>query len=177
VNTLDQWRFDPDSGDWTDVLRRAARPRVPRWTLAAAAAVLVLAAPAVADVVTHVRADGHGQQLVATLRGPDGEAGTFTMSPRTIFVPTSRNGRARVFAHGPRVSVTWKLDLNAGGNAASLRLTGRRGLKRTLCAPCTTSTGKATLPLRGAVFLFGPHAGVRAVVDGTTLSGRLKLER
>jgi len=89
----------------------------------------------------------------------------------------SRNGRARVFAHGPRVSVTWKLDLNAGGTATSLRLIGRRGLKRTLCAPCATASGKATLPLRGAVFLFGPHAGVRVVADGTTLSGRLKLER
>jgi hypothetical protein len=178
VSTLEQWRFEADGGDWADVVRRARRSRAPRWTLEAAAAVLVLATPAVADVVTHaLNKEGHGQQLLATLSGPDGTAGTFTMSPRSVMIPVSRNGKARVFAHGPRVSVTWKLELEQGGNVSSLRLFGRRGQKRTLCAPCTTNSGRATLPLRGAVFLFGPHAGVRAVVDGTPLSGRLKFQR
>jgi hypothetical protein len=174
VSALEHWRFDADGGDWADVLQRAGRARTPRWAVAAAAAVLVLAAPAVADVVVHARHDGHGQQLLATLRGPDGQAGTFTMSPRSVMIPVSRKGKARVFARGPRVSVTWKLDLIRDGSVSSLRLLGRRQ-KATLCAPCTASTGRATLPLRGAVFLFGPRASVRAVVDGTTFSGRLKL--
>ncbi len=173
MNTLEQWRFEADGGDWADVLRRAGGARASRWALAAAVAVLVLAAPAVADVVTHAIGKGHGQQLVATLRGPDGEAGTFTLSPRSVMIPVSRKGHARVFAHGPRVSVTWKIELERNGNVASLRLFGRRGQKSTLCAPCTAGSGRATLPLRGAVFLFG-RASVRAVVDETTLSGRLE---
>ena len=177
MSTLQHWRFEADGGDWADVLRRAGRARVPRWALAAAVAVLVVAAPAVADVVTHAIGKGHGPRMVATLRGPNGEAGTLTLSPRTMLIPVSRKGYARVFAHGPRVTVSWKLELEQDGNLTSLRLLGRRGQKATLCAPCTASSGRATLPLRGAVFLFGPRASVRAVVDGTTLTGRLLQRR
>ncbi|HEY3190512.1 MAG TPA: hypothetical protein VGJ70_23675 [Solirubrobacteraceae bacterium] len=177
MSTFEHWRFEADGGDWADVLRRAGRARVPRWVLAAAAAALVLAAAPAVAVVTHAIGNGHGPRLIATLHGPEGEAGTFTLSPRHVLIPTSRKGGARVFAHGPRVSVTWKLELERGGSVTSLRLVGRRGQKTTLCAPCAASSGRATLPLRGAVFLFGPRAGVRAVVDGTMLSGRLAMRR
>jgi hypothetical protein len=92
-------------------------------------------------------------------------------------MPVSRKHGGRVFSHGPRVTVTWELDLQQGGDVTSLRLVGRRGQKTTLCGPCTRNTGRATLPLRGAIFVFQPRAAVRAVVDGTTLSGRLVFRR
>ena len=183
MSTLEHWRFGADGGDWTDVLRRARRPRAPRWTVVAAAGLLLVAAPAVA-VVTHALGKDRGPRLTATLRGPDGDAGTITVRVRHTFLATS-HGRpgARIFVPtrrggGVRVPVTWELNLQRDADVASIRLVDRKGARiATLCAPCSARTGRSTITLAKAKFLFQPRATVDVVAGGTTLTGALRLRR
>ena len=185
MSTLETWRFDPDGGDWADVLSRAERRRVPRWAIIAAAGLLAaLAGPAVAVVTQAIGREGGGPRLTATLRGPAGTAGTLTVFVRHTFLVTSRGGPgARIFVpkrrgRDARVPLTWELGLRQPGEVTSLRLLDRRGGRiATLCAPCTAGTGRTTIPLWRAKFLFQPRASVAGVVDGSTLTGPLVLRR
>jgi hypothetical protein len=102
-DALGRWAFDPEPGDWDDVLRRSARPgwgdvlrrartplpalrlrRLSRRTVVGLGVLLAVAGPALGLVAAKQTigrdATAPGPRLTARLTGPGGGSGSFTAS-------------------------------------------------------------------------------------------------
>jgi hypothetical protein len=164
MSTLEQWRFEPDGGDWDDVLRRARR-RLPfgRAALAVAAA-LVVAGPALGLVGS--LGSGHSHpRLTAALSGPGGATGTFTALAPGFWV-AKHGGRRVPFMHTRPLLIGW--NVRAPGTVTSVRLGAT-----TLCDPCTKPRGVLLMKPRPALRLLTGKPVVTVTAGGTTLRGTL----
>lgn len=162
MSTLEQWRFEPDGGDWDDVLRRARR-RLPLGRVAlAVAAALVLTGPALGLIATR---GGHGTpRMTAELIGPHGATGAFTaLSPG--FWIAKHGGRRIPFAHPRPLLIGWKV--SAPGTVTAVRIGAL-----TVCAPCDKPHGVVRVQPRATRLLLS-RPMVEVVAGGTTLRGRL----
>ncbi len=162
MSTLEQWRFDPDGGDWDDVLRRARR-RLPVGRAALAVAVsLVIAGPALGLIAT--RGGQGAPRIAAELTGPDGATGTFTaLSPG--FWIAKHGGRRIPFAHPRPLLFGWKV--SAPGTVTAVRIGAL-----TLCAPCAKPHGVMRLQPRSTRMLLS-RPTVEVVAGGIILRGKL----
>ncbi len=165
MSTLEQWRFEPDGGDWDDVVRRARR-RLPlgRAALAVAAA-LVVVGPAL-GLVTTLRSGHDRPRLTAELTGPGGATGTFTAFSPGFWI-AKHGGRRLPFAQRRPLLIGWHV--RAPGSVTAVRIG-----TRTLCAPCAKPTGVLRLKPSTALDLLTGRPVVTVTAGGTTLQGTLR---
>ena len=165
MSTLEQWRFEADGGDWDDVLRRARRRfPLPGRAVVAAAAVLVLAGPALGLVGT--LGGGHDRpRLTAELTGPGGATGTFTAFSPGFWI-AKHGGRRVPFTHTRPLLIGWSVRVR--GTVTAVRIG-----TRTLCAPCARPTGVLRLKPLAALNLLTGKPVVTVTAGGKKLRGTL----
>jgi hypothetical protein len=169
VSTLEQWRFEPDGGDWDDVLRRARRRvPLPGRALVAAAAVLVLAGPAL-GLVTSLGGGHERPRLTAELTGPGGATGTFTAFSPGFWI-ARHGGRRLPFTLRRPLLVGWSVRVPGTVTAVRIRTT-------TLCDPCARPGGVLRMTPTAALHLLTGGPVVTVTAGGTTLRGKLMLSR
>jgi hypothetical protein len=168
VSTLEQWRFEPDGGDWEDVVRRARR-RLPlgRAALAVAAA-LVVAGPAL-GLVTTLRSGHARPRLTAELSGRGGVHGTFTAFSPGFWI--ARHGGRRLpftpTGHERPLLIGWSVRTDGTVTAVRIRTT-------TLCDPCQKPGGVLRLEARAAVKLLSDAPVVTVTAGDKKLRGYLR---
>ena len=152
---LGRWGFTGSRPDWDDVVERAReRQRVDLrrlGTVLAAAAAVVLAAPALA-VIGALRGDEPRPLVVATLEGAGAGSGQFeAWAPHTVFV--SRNDAFVPVGRLVRrpFQLRWSFDVEDTGRIGEARLVRGPGTRHgstivRLCGPCVArDSGRAIL--------------------------------
>ena len=165
MSTLEQWRFEPDGGDWDDVVRRARRGLPLGRAALAVAAALVVVGPAL-GLVTTLRSGHDRPRLTAELTGPGGATGTFTAFSPGFWV-AKHGGRRLPFTHTRPLLVGWHVRVS--GTVTAVRIG-----TRTLCAPCAKPTGVLRMKPSAALDLLTGRPVVTVNAGGTTLHGTLR---
>ena len=171
MSTLEHWRFEPDGGDWDDVLRRARRRfPLPGRALVAVAAVLVLAGPALGLVGTLGGEKHHTPQLRADLTGPGGVSGTVTAFSPGFWI-AKHGGRRIGFTHAGKTRPLFvAFTVHVPGKLTSVRIGSL-----TLCRPCVRTRYFMVFPKpRTAVKLLSGSPVVTVTAGGKTLRGPLR---